>query len=155
MNILYVPSTMIVAAGPYVDAGKTLDFKDAIIPKDAVPGYKIADVQVPQDFTPSTYAFVNGALEKLPPPPPQVPDQVTGPSGRSIMQFHDLETKISTYIATISDEKLRLLMTNGYASTPIFYRNDKMLNVIFKGIGKTSDEVDAYFVEAKQLSTGG
>lgn len=81
-----------------------------------------------------------------------VPQMVSGPAGRAIMKFHDLQDTILASIAAIPDLKTRLLAEQGYLTAATFSRDDALLNAVFARLGKTDAERDAYFIEADELS---
>ena len=151
MNILYIPSGLIIAAGDYKDEGATLDFKDQIVPKIVVPGYQIVDVKVPDGFVYQDYTYVNGALVPNAPPPPQVPQKIVGWKWRTVMKIHALTDTIQVFIDAIADKDMRIACENSFNSADVFTRDDKLLNYIMDGIKQSSADVDAYFIEADAI----
>jgi hypothetical protein len=69
MTQLLILSTSILATGPVVDTGDSLQTPFIIYPKSLIPGYQIQDVSLPSDFSVQTYQWVSGQLQKIPVPP--------------------------------------------------------------------------------------
>ena len=151
MNILFMPSGLIVAAGDYKDEGATLDFKDQIVPKVVVSGYQIVDVKVPDGFVYQDYTYVGGVLVPNAPAPKPVPQKIVGWKWRTVMKNHDLVTSIETFIKSIPDKDTRNACDSSMSSADAFARDDKLLNYVMGGIGKTPAEIDEYFIEADAI----
>ncbi len=64
MSQLLILGTTILAIGPLIDTGVSIQCPDIIYPKSTIPGYEIQVVALPSDFTIQTYKWISGALVK-------------------------------------------------------------------------------------------
>lgn len=76
MTQLLIVGTVILATGPLVDDGDSIECPGITYPKSVIVGYEIQDVSLPNDFTITTYEWVGNALHKIviPLPPVVRPD---------------------------------------------------------------------------------
>lgn len=74
MSQLLILGTAILAVGPLIDTGDTIECPGIDFPKAVIPGYEIQEVSLPDDFTIQTYIWVAGALQKVVEPIPPQPD---------------------------------------------------------------------------------
>ncbi len=64
MSQLLIFGAAILAIGPLIDTGNSIQCPDIIYPKATIPGYEIQIVSLPADFTIQTYQWIAGALQK-------------------------------------------------------------------------------------------
>lgn len=61
---LLILETVILTAGELVETDDSIISADAIFPKHVIPGWRIVEVSVQDDFTPVRYEYVGGAVVK-------------------------------------------------------------------------------------------
>ena len=62
MNILTIPSGVIIAVGPYTETETEFVYPSLIVPKIVIPGYTFYDVTLPADYAAGKYLYKNNAF---------------------------------------------------------------------------------------------
>lgn len=66
MTKILVMGSEIVAVGPWIETPSVFECENAIIPKSAIPGYQVVDVELPPGFAANGYEWIGGALSEKP-----------------------------------------------------------------------------------------
>lgn len=67
MTQLLIQGEVVLAVGPFEMDAESIKAPDAIFPKHVIPGWSMADVELPSDFTVAGYAWDGVAVTAKPP----------------------------------------------------------------------------------------
>lgn len=147
MNLLVLPSGVIIAAGAYTETATTLTFADQVVPKSAVPGYQIINIAVPADFTPQTYTYNGGVLTKIPVPVP-VPDTLNNYEFKYALLELGYMTGIQNRIAAIANATVKA-KAQAALDGATFKRSSPLLNALATQAGLSQANIDNIFITGK------
>lgn len=145
---LLIQNTQILGFGEdIIETQDSFKTHDAIYPKHVVPDAHIIELEVPQDFSLSTYFFDGQELKRIPPPPPSLEEYKTAvqsllDSTAQSMNYDDIKSAV-----TYADEP----------SVPKFQDEGKRLrawrSLVWEECYSIMEQVDAKELDAPSVQT--
>lgn len=132
----------------------------AIIENNAIENIAEADEPLAENWEPLQEGAGRGWTRSGPgqpfeppaPPAPAVPESVTRAQGKAALIGAGMWTAVLDYVAGIEDATQKALAEVALNDTLEWRRDSPFLSACAAGMGLTSEQLDALFIDAKQIT---